>query len=384
MGGGRTPAESMTQGRDGREGHAAPAPRVSVLMTTHNGAPLIAESLDSILAQRFRDFELVVVDDTSTDGTPMLLAAYAARDPRLRVLRPERNLGVVGARNFGFAACRGAYVAAHDHDDLSHPDRLAAQLAYLEAHPGVVLLGTEAVLAEGGRSRVTDYDNAGTPLLMRWALHVDNPLTWSSVMIRTEAVRRLGLFVRPEFEYADDYDLYHRLLAVGEIARLDAALTTYRWHARNTTHSRGNILFDNAVRVLAAAYRPWLGADAQEAATLVIRHLSDRQPPRNLATLRRLGNLLGRVLSGFCASQALSPADHTAVEALAAATWWRLVRSTMRAGLPGAVRLRGTASELCRTYHPAFGDVLASVAIGVLRANAATRALATMLRRRGP
>ncbi len=91
-------------------------PRVSVLMTTYNGARFLAESIDSVLAQSFTDFELVVVDDASTDATPSILAGYA--DPRLRVIRNPVNLGVVGARNRGFADLRGVYVATIDHDDL--------------------------------------------------------------------------------------------------------------------------------------------------------------------------------------------------------------------------------------------------------------------------
>ena len=92
-------------------------PRVSVLMTIYNGARTIGASIASVLAQTMPDFELVVIDDASTDATPDILAGIG--DSRLRVIRAERNLGVVGARNLGFMACRGTYVAAHDHDDLA-------------------------------------------------------------------------------------------------------------------------------------------------------------------------------------------------------------------------------------------------------------------------
>lgn len=356
-------------------------PTVSVLMTTRDGADLLPETLDSALAQRFRDFELVVVDDASTDATPALLAAYAARDPRLRVLRPGSGLGVVGARNLGFAACRGRFLAALDHDDLSHPDRLGAQVAYLDAHPRTALVGTAALLTDGRRGRVSDYDTEGAPLPMRWALHVGNPLTWSSVMLRVDAVRRLGgPLVRPDYEYADDFDLYHRLLAVGEVARLDAPLTTYRWHARNTTRSRGGALFDGAARVLAGAYRPWLGAEAREAAELVIRHLSDRVPPRDAATVLRLGGILERVLDGFLDSHALPPAERAAVAALAARSWWRVVRGAARTGMPGALALRGARADLCRGWAPSRADLLVSGAVGALRA---VRPLVRLPRRRG-
>ena len=101
--------------------------QVSVLLTTYNGADFLRETLDSVLAQRFSDFEVVVVDDASTDATPDVLAACA--DPRVRLLRSPRQLGVAEARNFGFSHCRGVYIAAQDHDDLSRPHRLARQVA---------------------------------------------------------------------------------------------------------------------------------------------------------------------------------------------------------------------------------------------------------------
>lgn len=355
---------------------AEPAPRVSVLLTTHNGGALLAESLDSILAQRSCGFELVVVDDASTDATPALLAGYAARDPRLRVLRPDRNLGVVGARNHGFAACRGAYVAMLDHDDLSHPDRLATQAAYLDATPAVVLVGSEVLLLEAGRSRVTDHRAAASPLLLRWMLQVDNPLTWSSVMLRADAVRRLGGFLRPETEFADDFDLYHRLLAVGEVARLEAVLTTYRWHATNTSHREGGVLFDRAVRVLAAAYAPWLDpGEATGAATLVVRHLSDRQPVPDATTLARLGGWLERLLADFCARHALAPAERALVATHAAGLWWRVVRSAMRAGQPLAIRQARAWPGLCQDQGPGLADRLGSFGIGLLRTKPAGRRL---------
>ncbi|HLB99578.1 MAG TPA: glycosyltransferase, partial [Acetobacteraceae bacterium] len=253
----------------------AQKPIVSMLMTTFNGAGFVGASIASVLAQSFSEFELIVVDDGSTDATAQVLEGIL--DPRLRVLRQAVNGGVVAARNAGFLAVRGRYVAALDHDDLSHPERLARQVAYLDAHPEVVLVATEIEIEEAaGRRHPPDHPTGGDPALIRWLLHVDNPLTWSSVMFRSDALRRLEAFMRPDYELADDFDLYHRLLAIGEIARLDEVLTVYRWHAGNTSHGREDALNANAVKVLEAAYTPLLGTDAQDAATLVIRHLSDR------------------------------------------------------------------------------------------------------------
>jgi glycosyltransferase involved in cell wall biosynthesis len=353
-------------------GEAAPAalpraaPTVSVLMTTWNGAGFIGASIASVLAQSFTDFELIVVDDGSTDDTSCVLAGIG--DPRLRVLRQAVNGGVVAARNAGFAAARGRYVAALDHDDLSHPERLARQVAYLEAHPGVVLVATEIEIEEpGARRHAPDHPTGGDPTLMRWLLHVDNPLTWSSVMVRADAVRRLGAFVRPEYELADDFDLYHRLLGVGEIARLDEVLTVYRWHARNTTYGREDALNANAVKVLAAVYGPLLGEDATDAATLVIRHLSDRKPARDRATLGRLGSYLARLLAGFCVTHRIDARQQTALAYVAGTIWWRCVRAAGRAGAPALLACYGLCPDLAAAYCPSAVDRVATALIGGMR-----------------
>src|SRR4051794_33495484 len=170
-------------------------------MTTFNGAATLQASLDSVLRQSFRDYELIVVDDCSTDATPAILAAVD--DPRLLVIRNESNAGVVGARNRGFAAARGRYVAALDHDDVSDPERLERQFRYLEANPGVVLVATEIRIERSGQVTRPHHPGAGDPLALRFLLLIDNPLTWSSVMFRADAVRRLGAFLRPECVLAD-------------------------------------------------------------------------------------------------------------------------------------------------------------------------------------
>jgi len=339
--------------------------RVSVLMTTFNGARTIADSIASVLAQTYRAFELVVVDDASTDETPRILARIA--DPRLRVIRAERNLGVVGARNFGFEACRGEYVAAHDHDDISRPARLAEQVALLDRKPAVVLVATEVELEAEGRLSRSGHVADGSAPVMRWLLLVDNPLTWSSIMLRADAVRRLGQFVRPDYELADDFDLYHRLLSVGDIVRLPAPLTVYRWHETNATWAGQERLNANAERVLCGAYRSWLGEDAADAARLVVRHLSHREPVRDAATLDRLGAYLERLLQCFMAAHALAPDDRARVVAAAGEGWWNTVRAAVRAGGPSLARAFRSRPLLAAGFRPPALDRAVSIAVGGAR-----------------
>lgn len=340
-------------------------PRVSVLMTTYNGAALIGQSIESVLSQTFADFELIVVDDASTDSTRRLLAGIS--DTRLRVIRVERNLGVVGARNHAFAAARGEFVAAHDHDDISSPERLAHQVACLDAHDNVVLVGTEIRIERGGTLELPDHSQGGHPLLMRWRCLIDNPLTYSSIMVRTAAVRRLGQFMREEFIYADDFDFYHRLLRIGDIVRLDAPLVRYRWHASNTTHAASKTMNANATKVLCNAYTALLGTRAEKEASLVIRHLSRRQPVHDPNTLDTLGAHLARLMVAFNAAHTTTADEQAMIAGEAAAAWWHCVRSAVRNGGPEMLASYRQYPTLADWFHPSRTDFLGSLAVGALR-----------------
>lgn len=342
-----------------------PAPPVTVLMTTYNGAATIEASIGSVLAQTFRDFELLIVDDGSTDDTPAILGRI--RDARVRIISRPGNCGIVGARNAGFAAVRGRYVAALDHDDLSDPERLERQVRFLDANPGVVLVATEVRIAQEGKVRAPHHPQACDPVALRWLLLIDNPLTWSSVMFRADAVRRLGAFMRPEYALADDFDLFHRLLRFGDVARLPQVLTTYRYHATNASLARADLLRTNAAKVLEAAYAPLLGADSGPAALLVTRHLSEREPVRDRRTLDRIGNVLERLLDGYCTQQNLSQTDRGRVAALAAEAWWRTVRAAVRSGAPSMI-LAWPRPAFASAHRPKPADAAVSLGAGLIRA----------------
>nr|MDQ2879344.1 glycosyltransferase family 2 protein [Pseudomonadota bacterium] len=145
---------------------APSAPTVSVIMAAYNGADLIGETLASLKAQTFGDFELMVVDDRSTDDTLAVLRAET--DPRIRVIAAEENQGVVRSRNRAVAAARGRYLAALDHDDLCHPDRFARQVAFLDAHPDTVLVGTGSDVIEDGVIHPSRLAPLTTPALVEW------------------------------------------------------------------------------------------------------------------------------------------------------------------------------------------------------------------------
>jgi glycosyltransferase involved in cell wall biosynthesis len=319
------------------------APAVSVIMATFNGSATVRESIDSILSQSFTDFELIVVDDGSSDNTAFILESIG--DPRLRLIRNATNLGIVGSRNRAFEAAQGALIAMLDHDDLSAPERLARQVAYMEAHPETALIATAAEILQDGRRFPTKHPAVTTPGLIAWLLHVDNPLLCSSVMFRAEAVRQLGAFMRQDYVYADDYDFFCRIATVGAVARLDETLTLYRVYAGNTFKKHEAAMAENAARALAPFYARLFGEEAVETAALIVRHFSGRHPAPDEATLVRLCQVFDRVNAHFLARAEGDAVTCDLLERHAAVLWRRVLQTTAREG--------GVAAAVLQRVRPA-------------------------------
>jgi hypothetical protein len=203
------------------------APAVTVLLPVRNGAAYLEAAIASILRQTFTNFELLVVDDGSTDATQAILAGLA--DPRVRVLRQD-PLGLVPALNRGLYEARAPLIARMDADDIAHPERLAHQEALLAACPEVALVGSGwRVVAPDGSTRrvvVPPASDAG----LREALGRANAIAHPTVMFRRDAVIAAGLY-RPAFLLAEDYDLWFRLSERHELACLPEVLLDYREHA---------------------------------------------------------------------------------------------------------------------------------------------------------
>ena len=207
-------------------------PLISVVLPVRNGAPTLGRALESIRRQSLASWELVAVDDGSTDGTGDLLAAAARADARIRVVRQPAR-GLVAALNAGLVAARGSWVARMDADDESHPERLARQAGCLEARPE---LGLVSCLVEFGGDRAA---NAGYALHVDWlnglrdsgeiALNrfVQSPVAHPSVMFRRDLVARHGGY--REGDFPEDYELWLRWLDAG-VAMAKVAEPLLTWH----------------------------------------------------------------------------------------------------------------------------------------------------------
>lgn len=212
-----------------------PDPIVSVVMPVYNCERYLPAAVESVLRQSTGAFELVIVDDGSTDGSRVLLQAYEQRDQRIRIHLHE-HLGVAAARNEGVRLARGEFLAVMDADDISEQDRLAHQLEFLAAHPECTALG----------GQVLYIDQDGDPLFRSSqpqehdaidAYHMSgkgSALPHSTVMFRLEAVRRVGGY-REQFAPAEDFDLLLRLSETGRLANLDRVVARYRLHPDSLT-----------------------------------------------------------------------------------------------------------------------------------------------------
>lgn len=325
---------------------------VSVVMAAYNGAAHLPETLRSLEAQSFTDWELVVVDDCSTDGTFELLQAWP--DPRLRLFRSPANGGPVRARNQALEQARGRYVAGLDQDDLCRPDRLRRQVAHLDAHDDLVALGTASTFLEDGRRRMPNDSPNTTPALIEWLLRIENPLIWSSMMIRTEIARRLRPFTRTDRLYAEDFDLYNRLLGHGRIARLDAVLLDYRIHGQAASQRFTDTMHEGAERTLVEIHEPLFGADVARAAALIARHLMLFQPVPDRATLRALGDVVARAQAHYLATRPVDAEDARLIRWETARRWTRIGRAGLRSGTL-------TLADLWAVRPPQLGLGLAGV-----------------------
>lgn len=205
-------------------------------MPVRDGGPWVREAVDSVLAQDFGAFELIAVDDGSTDDTAAILADAAARDARVRVLRPEGR-GLVAALTCAVAAAQGEYLARLDADDVAAPGRLGRQVAVMDARPALGLLGSWADKIDQSGAPIGRLTPETDPHRLAGLLARTNPFIHSSLMLRTALVRRLGGY-RAAFEAAEDHDLWLRIAEAAEVANLPEALIRYRWHPGNVTQRK--------------------------------------------------------------------------------------------------------------------------------------------------
>jgi len=200
-------------------------PEISVVMPAFNEERYLREAIESVLHQTFARFELIVVDDCSTDGSGDIIGRYAARDDRIVAVRNQQNLGRSRSRNLALEAAKGRYIAILDADDIALPSRLEREYACLEGNPGIYLVGTGIYKIDRAGQVVGSYQPPTNPVAVRRIMGRRCCVMHPSAMFRNERRYRY----RDKFGYSQDYDLFLRMLSDGkDIANLPELLVKYR------------------------------------------------------------------------------------------------------------------------------------------------------------
>lgn len=237
-------------------------PKVTVLMPVYNGEKHLVKAVESILNQTFRDFEFLIIDDCSIDSTPAILDRYS--DSRIVRLRNEPNQGITRTLNRGLDLAQGEYIARMDSDDISYPDRLERQVAHMDAHPEIGLLGTRYVIVdEEGESIYGEPSppESGSETYFAWTLLWMTSIQHPTAMIRRSLLEKHNLRYDADYETAEDYELWTQIHRHSKVAQLWEVGLDYRVSEQGISQTRREKQIDTHHRIMHRELCHFLGED---------------------------------------------------------------------------------------------------------------------------
>jgi glycosyltransferase involved in cell wall biosynthesis len=199
-------------------------PKLSVVLPAFNAEKTIGRAIESVLQQKYYDFELIVIDDGSTDETGRRIEAF--RDARIRVHRFEKNKGLIAGLNKGLELARGHYIARQDADDQSVPQRFARQVVALDKNLNLGVVGSCMRLRNSENRLCGVYSYPSKPALAKWQVLFKTPVAHSTVMLRRSVIERVGGYDQ-SYKFAEDYELWTRISEVSSILSLKEKLVYY-------------------------------------------------------------------------------------------------------------------------------------------------------------
>lgn len=300
-------------------------PRVSVILPVRDGEAYVQAALESILTQTFKDFEVLIIDDCSRDGTAEILRSY--QDSRIQILRNTQPLGLSKSLNFGISQAAGRYIARMDHDDVSLPRRLQMQVEYLEHNPTIDLVGTWArtkgLSPEQSWRYPSSHDDICSEMLF------NSTLVHSSVMWRMTKFNELGLRYSEDVDRAQDYELWARAAAKGvKFANLAQILLKYRIHDRQVGNQFGSQQAVAADSVRKNQIKK-LGLRPSDAELQLHLECARWKFPENIENLRHLEGWLLRLKR---ANDEVRLYASDAIARTLEARWWAACRVNARLG----------------------------------------------------
>lgn len=212
-------------------------PKISVVMSCYNRKDYVSDAIESILNQTYKDFEFIIIDDCSTDGTKEIIQKYADNDSRIVYIKNPQNMDYNYNLRQGFNVAKGEYIARMDDDDISLPERFEKQVKYLDEHQDITVLGT--FIETFGDEKIESWVFENNSEILDILLNFFNPMCHPSVMIRKSFLRQHNLNYSPEALYAEEYDLWKNIsLKGGKLANLPEILVKYRVHKSSVTKKK--------------------------------------------------------------------------------------------------------------------------------------------------
>lgn len=221
-------------------------PRVSIVMPVYNSEVFVSDAVKSILDQTYRDFELIIVDDASTDASLEIISGFD--DDRIRIFENDKNRGIVYSRNRGLAQIRGEFYAPFDSDDVARKDKFEKQVEYLDHHPDVALVGSWArLISHKGRLYKKHWKLDAKPELIPSILLFRNYFVHSSIVVRKNTFRHLQY--QPGMDVVEDYKFCADISFNHQVANYPAYLIDYRIHQHSAMRINNQRLFEQDIKI---------------------------------------------------------------------------------------------------------------------------------------
>jgi len=261
-------------------------PKVSVILSTHNDDKYIGQAVDSILNQTYTDFELILINDGSTDDTAQILDNYA--DKRIVRIDHDTPQTLPVSLNEGIARSSGKYIARMDGDDISHPTRLAKQVAFLDVNPNTDILGTHVHYLHQPFSRLYTRMFPTNHSMIVWLMFMDHPLIHPTIMMRARIQEHRTPLYNTTYRIGQDFELWNFLLDKVGFANLPDALLTYRVHNRSITKMKSNAEATDVYQVRLNKLKHILGYDVSPDVMFRLHYINSQ---RNL-TLDQISEII--------------------------------------------------------------------------------------------
>lgn len=221
-------------------------PQVTILIPTYNCDKFLLECLGSVLRQNYTDFEILIIDDGSTDGTETLIRSLG--HPKIRYYKNRRNLGIVASLNKGLRLAKGEYISRMDADDLMIGNRLEEQIKFLEHNKEYGLVGGSYQIMDGNGTYHETVHARTDPDFLSLALIFRNQFHHAAITMRTEIARKLKY--SSKFNYCEDHELWIRFAEISKVANLPGIHLSYRWHEDNSCNKNQSILKKSILTLL--------------------------------------------------------------------------------------------------------------------------------------